>query len=236
MALLAFFAANIVGLFAFFAFILLYIPPCSLSHTSFKQLEPVALANCVIHVHMNISMEEIYADFYTINDAMDKILATQHAHPHHYSKPMTSILTDAALAQVALHDALTDLWEMPATARTRWGIGESIGRFVGGAFGLATTSDLNTVVDQLNGVSDAYNHAVEALEQDKTRLAAEAHNVFLLNRSLHMVETVLGKVRSGVSSLPSSSTFLHRKRLCTTASRRPRTQLNIFSRGRPAVT
>ena len=113
MALLAFFATNIVGLFGFFAFILLYIPPCSPSLTSFKQLQPVALTNGVIHVHVNISMEEIYADFYTINDAMDKILAAQHTHPHHYSKPMTSILTDAAIAQVALHDALTDLWEMP---------------------------------------------------------------------------------------------------------------------------
>ena len=66
---------------------------------------------------------------------------------------------------MTLHDSLQDLWELPdEAARSRRGIGESIGKLVGGAFGLATTEDLNTVVDQLNRVSDAYNHAIEILE------------------------------------------------------------------------
>ena len=196
MALLAFFATNVIGLLAFFAFFLLYLPLCSPAHTSFKRMEPMALANGVIHVHVDMSMEELYADFYKINEAVDALLQAQHAHPLRYNKAMTSLLTDTALAQVTLHDTLQDLWEMPEdTARQRRGIGEAIGKFVGGAFGLATTEDLNTVVDQLNGVSDAYNHVIEILEADETRLAAEAHDIVLLNRSMHLVQSVTGKLK-----------------------------------------
>ena len=128
MALLAFFATNVIGLLAFFAFFLLYLPLCSPAHTSFKRMEPMALANGVIHVHVDMSMEELYADFYKINEAVDALLQAQHAHPLRYNKAMTSLLTDTALAQVTLHDTLQDLWEMPEdTARQRRGIGEAIG-------------------------------------------------------------------------------------------------------------
>ena len=50
----------------------------------------MALANGVVHVHIDMSMEELDADLYKINEAVDTLLKAQHAHPLRYNKAMTS--------------------------------------------------------------------------------------------------------------------------------------------------
>ena len=94
---------------------------------------------------------------------------------------------------------MTDLLPLPNAdqprRRTKSGISLAIGELVGGAFGLATASDLNTVASQINGVTDGYNRIVDALNTEETRLEVDEHDLLLLNRSLHLVETVVSKTR-----------------------------------------
>ena len=191
---------NLIAFLSFLAFLaFLFFPPVSCDHSSFRKLEPLVMANGVVHVPVNISTRALYEDFYTIQFSVDKVLELEHAKPATFSKSMKSTLTDLTLGQLAIFNLLTDLLPLPGTdqphKRTKRGIGSAIGEFVGGAFGLATTSDLNTVVGQINGVTDGYNHIVEVVNVEETRLAVDEHDLLLLNRSLHLVETVVGKTR-----------------------------------------